>query len=143
MQLNHFQLQLCRIQAKLFALAYGTGYDPLRFVPAFMASAAAEGLDADYDRMQWMGEEYILQEVVETAGLEKGAPRDDISAEALFWAGYLYRYWHFVTGESSKAIYAQAPLEVLLDVFPGFHALSPEMAIEDLKNLNFKKEVVK
>lgn len=56
MQLNHFQLQLRKIQAKLFALAYGTGYDPLRFVPASMASAAAEEL-------------------------EKGAPRDDISAE--------------------------------------------------------------
>lgn len=133
MQLNHFQLQLCRIQAKLFALAYGAGYDPIVFVPAFMNSAAAEGLDADYDRMQWAGEEYILAEVVESARLEKQSEESNVSAEALFWAGYLYRYWHFVTGESSREIYGQAPIDVLLDVYPGMHALSPEMAIEDLK----------
>lgn len=41
--------------------------------------------------------------------------------------------WHYLTGESSAQIYAQAPLEVMLDVFPGMHALSPEMAVEDLK----------
>ena len=133
MQLNHFQLQQCKIQAKLFALAYGSGYDPRAFAAAFMDSAAVEGLDADYDRMQWAGEEYILQEVVESAGLTKEPSSDDVSAEALFWAGYLYRYWHFVTGETSRQIYAQAPIDVLLDVYPGMHALSPEMAIEDLK----------
>lgn len=133
MQLNHLQLQLCKIQAKLFALAYGSGFDPKAFVPAFMRSAAASGLDADYDRMQWAGEEYILQEVVETAGLTKKVGDDTVSAEALFWTGYLYRYWHYLTGETSAQIYAQAPLEVMLDVFPGMHALSPEMAVEDLK----------
>lgn len=132
MQLNHFQLQQCKIQAKLFALAYGSGYDPRAFVTAFMDSAAAEGLDADYDRMQWAGEEYILQEVVESADLAKTTLPHEVSAEALFWAGYLYRYWHFLTGESSRQIYAQAPLDVLLDVYPGMHALSPEMAVEDL-----------
>lgn len=132
MQLNHFQLQQCKIQAKLFALAYGSGYDPRAFVTAFMNSAAAEGLDADYDRMQWAGEEYILQEVVESADLTKTSSPDEVSAEALFWAGYLYRYWHFLTGESSRQIYAQASIDVLLDVYPGMHALSPEMAVEDL-----------
>ena len=136
MQLNHFQLQQCKIQAKLFALAYGSGYDPRAFVAAFMDSAAAEGLDADYDRMQWAGEEYILQEVVESAALAKSPSLSDVSAEALFWAGYLYRYWHFLTGEASRRIYAQAPLDVLLDVYPGMHALSPEMAIEDLRSRN-------
>ena len=142
MQLNHFQLQLCRIQAKLFALAYGAGYEPRSFAAAFMNSQAASDLDADYDRMQWMGEEYILQDVVEKAGLEKTTSSDSVSAEALFWAGYLYRYWHFATGESSRTIHSQAPLDVLLDVYPGFHALSPEMAIEDLKGLRKGKTEV-
>jgi len=133
-QLNHFQLQLCKIQAQLFALAYAKGYDPSSFVPAFMHSEAAVGLDSTFDRLQWAGELYILEEVVESEHLVPTDAPGTVSAEALFWAGYIYRYWHFVTGESSASIYAQSPLDVMLDVYPGFHALSPEMAIEDLKN---------
>lgn len=134
MQLNHYQLQQCRIQAKLFALAFASGYDPLEFVETFMNSRSAAGLDSEYDYRQWSGEEYILQEVAEDFALEKNGLNPDVSAEALFWAGYIYRYWNFITGETSRQIYAQAPIKIMLDVFPGFHALSPEMAIEDLKN---------
>jgi len=133
MQLNHYQIQLCKIQARLFALAYAKGYDPRMFVPAFMRSAVAAGLDAPFDRLQWAGEQYLLEETVESERLEPSDAEDTLSADALFWAGYLYRYWHFVTGESSADIYRQAPLNVMIDVYPGFHALSPEMAIEDLK----------
>ena len=133
LKLDLFHMQQCWIQARVFERADKAGYDMEAFAAAFMASEAAEGLDADYDRMQWAGEEYILQEVVESAGLTKVPASDDVSAEALFWAGYLYRYWHFVTGETGRQIYAQAPIDVLLDVYPGMHALSPEMAIEDLK----------
>jgi len=133
MQLNHYQIQLCKIQARLFALAYARGYDPLVFVSAFMRSESAAGLDAPFDRLQWAGELYLLEEVVESEHLEPSGVDDSLSADALFWAGYLYRYWHFVTGESSSEIYRQAPLDVMIDVYPGFHALSPEMAIDDLK----------
>ena len=140
MQLNHFQLQQCKIQAKVFALLYGRGYEPAEFVPAFMASKAAAGMDATFHRFQWVGEEYLAEEVVDACKL---VPRDDAgeeSAEAIFWAGYLYRYWHFVTGEASKEIYPQAPINVLLDVYPGFHALDPEVAVTDLKALAAKKK---
>jgi len=133
MQLNHYQIQLCKIQARLFALAYAKGYDPGTFVPVFMRSAVAAGLDAPFDRLQWAGEQYLLEETVESESLEPSEADDTLSADALFWAGYLYRYWHFVTGESSADIYRQASLDVMIDVYPGFHALSPEMAIEDLK----------
>ena len=139
MQLNHFQLQLCKIQAKVFALLYGQGYEPKEFVPAFMSSKVASGLDASFHRFQWAGEEYLVEEFVEETGLTKCACSDEESAEAVFWAGYLYRYWHFVTGESSKEIYRQAQFDVLMDVYPGFHALDPEVAVEDLKNCAMRK----
>ena len=36
---------------------------------------------------------------------------DDIFTEnQLYWIGYLYRYWHYYTGESSREIYRQAPV---------------------------------
>ena len=28
--------------------------------------------------------------------------------EVLFWIGYVYRYWHLLTGESSREIYDQS-----------------------------------
>ena len=133
MQLNHFQLQQCKIQAKTFALLYGQGFEPKEFVPAFMNSKTAAGLDAQYHRFQWSGEEYIAEEIVDECSLKKHDEPGVESAEAVFWAGYLYRYWHFVTGETSKEIYSQANFDVMMDVYPGFHALDPNLAIEDLK----------
>ncbi|MCQ2393405.1 MAG: hypothetical protein MJ249_03880 [Kiritimatiellae bacterium] len=135
MQLNHFQLQQCKIQAKTFALLYGQGYDPKEFVPAFMNSKVSVGLDSLFHRFQWAGEEYLSEELVEEQGLVKSKRAGEESAEAVFWIGYLYRYWHFVTGETSKDIYFQAPVNILLDVYPGFHALDTEIAVEELKSI--------
>ena len=143
MQLDHFQLQQCKIQAKTFALLYGQGYEPLEFVPAFMDSKVAAGLDAAFHRFQWAGEEYLAVEVADEVGLLRRDGAGEESAEAIFWAGYLYRYWHFVTGESSKDIYPQAPMGVMLDVYPGFHALDPEIAVEELKRIGSEKSECK
>ena len=33
----------------------------------FMNSETAKALDSTYNRMQWAGEEYLLEEVIETA----------------------------------------------------------------------------
>ena len=56
--------------------------------------------------------------------------------EELFWTGYLYRYWHYLTGESSQEIYAQAKAELMKECYLGFHTLDPVMAIEDLKEIH-------
>lgn len=135
MQLNHYQLQLCKIQGKTFALAYGRGFNPHAFVSAFMVSPAAAGLDATFDDHQWIGESALVDEVVRSAKLAPDAKAGVVDAEALFWAGYLYRYWHFYTGETSAQIYLCAPLEVMLDVYPGMHGLSPEMTVDNLMTM--------
>lgn len=60
--------------------------------------------------------------------------------EVLYWAGYVYRYWHFVTGESSKEIYKQAPAETMNTNYLMFHCMSVELAIEDLKEIHQQKQ---
>ena len=87
------QRQLCDIQGRLFELALKSGYDCPAFIQAFMNSRAAAALDDTYDRLQWAGEEYILEELNdEVGGLKKAGML--YSAEVMYGTGYPYRYWH-------------------------------------------------
>ena len=89
-------LKLCDIQGRLFELSARKGYDSAAFVKAFMRSQTAKALDSTYNRMQWAGEEYLLEEVASEAALStKG---EVFSLDVLYWMGYLYRYWHYYTG---------------------------------------------
>ena len=84
------------------------GYDSETFIRVFMHSGIAEGLDSDFDYSQWAGKEYLMERMQKEypeGFSEQGTVFD---SETLYWAGYLYRYWHFYTGESSKEIYRQA-----------------------------------
>ena len=51
---------------------------------------------------------------------------------ALYWGGYITRYWHYLTGETSKQIYAQCDETRLLQCY-GFHSEANEMAIAEIK----------
>lgn len=61
----------------------------------------------------------------------------------MYWVGYVYRYWHYVTGESSREIYRQAPTKTMNVNYLMFHTMDPEMAVEDLKKSTGKKGVCK
>ena len=92
--------QLCDIQGRLFELALKNGFDCPAFIASFMNSQTAAALDDVYDRLQWAGEEYILEELNdEVSGLKKAGPT--YTLEEMYWIGYTYRYWHYYTGEVS------------------------------------------
>lgn len=130
--------QLCDIQGRLFELALKMGYDCPSFIDAFMNSRSAAALDDVYDRLQWAGEEYILEELDEEAhGLKRAGITYDI--EVMYWAGYTYRYWHYYTNEYSREIYQIADAETMKESWPGFHTLDVEMAIDDLKEIYRQK----
>ena len=137
--LNSFERQLCDIQGRLFELALKKRYDSPSFIKTFMNSETAAALDLEYDRLQWAGEEYILDNLEEEAG---GLKKAGISYtnEVVFWAGYTYRYWHFLTGESSKEIYHQADAQIMDDSYFGFHTLDVSMAVDDLKEIYKQKQ---
>lgn len=56
------QLKLCDIQGRLFELSLQAGYGSEDFMKRFMRSKVARDLDSEYNRMQWAGEEYLLEE---------------------------------------------------------------------------------
>lgn len=130
--LDSIEISLCQMQAHLFELSAQKGYDSEAFVKAFMNSCIAEDLDKEFNHAQWAGEEYLLSRLSDekTEAIKPGAILD---TETLFWTGYLYRYWHFYTGESSREIYKQAPITVMKQVYLPYHSMSIGMAIDRLK----------
>ena len=127
------ELQLCDIQGRLFKLSVGRGINSAEFIKVFMKSATAKALDSTYNRMQWAGEEYLLEEVIDEAGDRFEKPGEVYSDGLIYWTGYIYRYWHYVTGESSKGIYKQAPVKVMKQNYERLYMMTPEEVIEILK----------
>lgn len=130
--------QLCDIQGRLFELALKKGYDCPLFIENFMNSQTAAALDDVYDRLQWAGEEYILEELNDEAGGLKKAGIT-YSVEVMYWTGYTYRYWHYYTNQFSREIYMIADAKMMNECWLGFHTLDVEMAIDDLKEIYRQK----
>ena len=132
--LSGFERQLCDIQGRLFERSLIKELDSTDFIEKFMNSKTCEYFDMPYDRLQWAGEEYILENLLEETSIRPIGEK--YGNEELFWAGYVYRYWHLLTGESGREIYGQAKARRMKDCYPGFHAMDVAMAIENLKEIH-------
>ena len=134
MTLNGFERWLCDIQGRLFERSLTKNLDSQDFIEKFMNSKTCEHLDMSYDRLQWAGEEYILEDLLDEVHVRPAGECYD--KERLYWAGYIYRYWHFLTGESGRDILKQAQARRMRDCYIGFHTLDAAMAIDDLKEVH-------
>ncbi|MGN0831095.1 MAG: hypothetical protein ACI4NI_07360 [Candidatus Ornithospirochaeta sp.] len=125
---------LSQMQGTLFEMSGREGYDSETFIRVFMRSRIAEGLDSDFDFTHWAGKEYTMERMSQE--YPEGFSRQGtvFDRETLYWAGYLYRYWHFYTGESSKEIYKQADADTINTMYYGYHTLDIKMAIDRLKD---------
>lgn len=138
--MDALELKLCDIQGRLFELFLSTEYDTESLVKAFMNSELAKNLDSEYNRMQWAGEEYLLEELIATCKDKLSIKKESTSKEVLFWMGYVYRYWHFYTKEDSAKIYKQASFETMNINYLMFHTMDVEIAIDDLKVIYKQKK---
>ena len=134
--MTSIELQLCDIQGRLFKLSAQRGISSAEFIKVFMKSVTAKALDSSYNRMQWAGEEYLLEEVIDEAGDRFEKPGEVYPEELIYWLGYIYRYWHYVTGEASKEIYKQAPVKVMKQKYARLYMMTPEEVIERLTEKN-------
>ena len=133
--MDELQLKLCDIQGRLFELSGDNQLPSAAFICAFMKSELARQLDSRYNRMQWMGEEYLLEELKSTAGNRLAGTGEVFDKDVLYWIGYVYRYWHYYTGESSARVYSKAPVERMKRNYLMFHTMDPTLAIEKLKEI--------
>ena len=98
-----------------------------------MTSETAKALDSRYNRMQWMGEEYLLEEVLSSAGDSLSVAGEIYQKDVLYWIGYIYRYWHYYTGESSAKILRQASAATMKRNYMMFHTMDPVLFVRNLK----------
>jgi hypothetical protein len=129
-------LKLCDIQGRLFERS--TDYASEGFIRDFMNSEVAEHLDSPYNKLQWMGEEYLMDELKDEKKLDTDGEK--YSPEVLYWIGYLYRYWACTRGEKSKRIYRQAPAKTMKRNYMAFHTFDPEVAIDDLIEIHQQRQ---
>lgn len=138
--MNELQIKMCDVQGRLFELSADRKYSSSAFIKIFMTSSVAKSLDSSFNHMQWAGEEYLLDEIVSSVTADAFSKSSDIlSKDVLFWIGYIYRYWHYYTGEDSSKIYKQAPYNVMKRNYMIFHTMAPELAIENLKEIYQQK----
>ena len=134
------QLTLCDTQGKLFELSGERGYDSEKFIKSFMTTAISKDMDKDFHHVQWAGKEYIMSRMEEENANSISNNGIVFDNETLYWTGYIYRYWNIYTGESSKDIYKQAPAKIMQTVYLMYHTMSPELAIDRLKESYNKKK---
>lgn len=139
--MDSLELKLCDIQGRLFELSVAEGYDSEKFVPFFMNSEVAKSLDSKYNRMQWAGEEYLLEELAAEGNGELIKNDNTFSSDIMYWIGYIYRYWHYLKGELSVKIYRQANVKTMRRNYMIFHTMDPELAIDDLIEIKKQKNL--
>jgi hypothetical protein len=138
--LDCLALKLCDIQGRLFELSAKQGYDSEQFVYFFMYSEVAKDLDSPYNRMQWAGEEYLLEELIATSNGKIQLSQTPVSSEMMYWIGYIYRYWHFYKNETSHRIYKEANFKTMKRNYLMFHTMDPELSIDDLIEIKAQKK---
>ena len=135
--LTQFERQLCAVQGKMFELSAKKNLSSKEFIDFYMQSNTAKYFDLPYDRTQWLGEENLLQDLLdEKSDFHCGYV---FSTDSLFWIGYSYRYWHFLTGASSEEIVKLCNAETMNALYPAYHTLDCEMAIERIMESNKRK----
>lgn len=134
--MTDFDLKLCDVQGRLFVLSATNGYGSEKFVKSFMKSETAKELDSSYNCKQCFGEEYLFDEAIERVGNIFNELDEIYPSECIYWIGYIYRYWHYHTNESSKEIYKQAPVKVMKQNYEKLYLMTPEEVIELFKEKN-------
>lgn len=123
-------LKICSYQADLFEKTIElTNCSSKIFIRRFMNSNLAKRMDSTgflFDSIDISDAIYEVESQygASTYGTEK------FSAEEMHWIGYIYRYWAYVTGKSSKQIYKIIKPEELRGLYFPYHSLDPLQAIE-------------
>ena len=131
-QFDEKGLELCKIQANLFALsvnkANGSSY---LFIRRYMNSKVCEKMD----NLTYLFEKNDV--FYELQGKDVNGIK--LSQDILYWIGYIYRYWAYTYELSSKEIYRIISGKEMSDLYGPYHTMDPNAAIEriyEYKNID-------
>ena len=120
---NEKALELCKIQGQIFAdSTIKIKGSSLLFIRRYMNSNFCSKMD----NLTYLFEkDNVLDELVNCGN--KGIK---ISADILYWVGYIYRYWAYTYNLSSKNIYKIATGSEMVSLYGPYHTMDPETAIQ-------------
>lgn len=129
-EFDHTGLALCRLQGELFERSLESfGGGSAIFVRRFMNSSVAKRMDEGGFPYESSSLESLLAELdAEYGPSDYGTKKFD--AEALYWMGYLYRYWSYVFETPSASVYKIAGAREMKGLYFPYHSLDPEQAVE-------------
>ena len=122
---------LCKMQANLF-FEYDNyeSCSPTVFIRRFMNSDLAKRFDDYTVLLDISSNETFIQELNEQYGETTFGKTEPQLKEAMFWVGYLYRYWCFVYEIPSKKLIRYVNPKMLLDRYYVYHSMDLDYAIE-------------
>lgn len=132
-KIDNYGLKLCNFQAELFQKSLTeTKCSSKIFIRRFMLSDLAKRMDKNGFLFDATDHSDALHELEAQYG-----PSDygkfKFGREEIYWTGYIYRYWTYTSGKSSKQIYHFIKPEELQKLYFPYHSLDPEAAIERIK----------
>ena len=134
--LNRDELAVANTQGIIFEECQGLGVDAVDFITKFMQSKTAEDLDNMISGVYSAGsaplKRYILHQVDPVKCFDEN---NYINENALYWIGYIYRYWAFLLGTPSKDIIRSFPIDKALLCYPAYHCMGNKEAISKMTRL--------
>ncbi len=123
-------LILCDIQAKAFEISLSsTRCSSEIFIRRFMFSRVA----AQMDNLSFLSTNLQACDIIQLTDEEFGPSTYGsvkYSANELHWIGYLYRYFAYTYGKSSKQVYRIIKPKELRALFLPYHTMDPSKAID-------------
>ena len=141
-ELSLFAITNCMIQGDLFEdCQYLESHpcDAIDFITKYLNSDISEDMDKDVATCHVWGTEQIYDTLLYSIDVKRHDGKTFINDRSLAWAGYLYRYWVWWLGDSSKNIIQVYPAEMVLSMFAGLHTLDPKESIRMLKEAATKR----
>lgn len=141
-EITHDGLLLCDIQANTFEQSIQLACSSEVFIRRFMNSEVA----TEFDSLAFLDDTKTIQDVYDDLKKQYGEfnyGSTKFSTQALFWIGYIYRYFCFTYNLSSKTAYKLIKPNELNEAYLPYHTLDPVNAIDRLleeKNISFKDE---
>lgn len=121
--------------ALLFEKSAILGYNSEEFVRCLLTSEIGEQLFTFGSPYQWLGYNYVMEHMENEFKEDITKPGEVYGSESMYWTGWIYFYWHRITGESPKEIYEQAKCWDIAKLYVGYHTQSEHVVIEELKRM--------
>lgn len=135
--------KLCSIQADLFLKSVSSlKMSSEVFVRRFMNSKAV----IELDNRSFLSDSKTIDDIFIDLDNQYGKTSYGsikYNQEAMYWAGYLYRYFAYTYELSSKQVYKLLPLKEVVRAYLAYHTMDVQVAIERLleaKHISFDEK---